>query len=130
MKKKDQLIVLLIQVVNYSEKLKNKLLLDIKTRLHKQFGDDVKVSFWDAEKYWKIPEDTQCFFKAYFSSDTKYPIKKLKETFEVERWWYPSPDKISEEKAIWDSFCDGGIFIDKNVVWVHIYTLPYSHPAY
>ena len=129
-KKKGQQVILRLHVVNYSEKLKDKLLQNIGTKLYKQFRDDVKLRFWDAEQYWKIPEHTECYFRLYFPSDIKNPIEKLKEVFGIEKLLYFSPDETCEEKAIWNSSSHGGIFIDEHVVWVSIYILPYSHPAY
>ena len=127
--KKEPKVFLRLNVVDFSEKLKNILLKKLKKLLEENYGKKLKVNFSNAEEYWKIQGRTDCFFAIYASSAVS--VKGLIETFNLD-WGYtvgptynidnPSEQIESTESAVWDKATDGGTLLHENVKWANIYT--------
>ncbi len=121
-------IMIQLNVVNYDKKLKQILLEKLKKAFEKVYGSQITVVFSNAQRYWKYPDMMECFFKLY-SAET-ITVKEIIKLFEVE-WIFKSgptydietkKQVLKDESAIWNLHSQGGILLDENVEWAHIYT--------
>lgn len=123
-------IIIQLNVVEYDKELKQLLLTKLQSLIAKKFHKIEKIVFHSAEKYWKIPKMTECFFEAY--SNESISVDEFIKIFNLKDWLYKfskthdvnnKKDIIEkDESAIWDKKTHKETLLDDRVVWAHIYT--------
>ncbi len=124
-------IMIRLHVINYTEKLRDLLFKKLQTTLDNIYGASIRIRFLEAQKYWKYPDVTECFFKIY-STET-LAVKDVIKLFGVE-WIFESGSSydietkksLKDESAIWNLHSQGGMLLDENVEWAHIYIWHWS----
>ena len=130
MKNTDFKVMIQLQVCFFEDTLIVFLTEKIK-KIIALVGSNLNVEFEGSEKYWKIPENTKCFWRVYATDGKGVLVSTIKEAFDVQ-WEYsvtpchdihdPEKKVYENESAIWDKKYHGGSLLHKNVEWAHIYT--------
>ena len=114
------------------KKFSNNIVNFIKKELIKKLDKNIKIKFDFSEKYWKIPETTQCYFNIY--SKRKLYINDILSKFDL-KWEVTSIGKsailhnkiyciFEDEEAFWNAECENKIFIHPDITWVLINSFP------
>lgn len=114
MKKEKEIAVHLI-IEKCNKNLINNVTDKFKKKLNELNKSNITIGI--VKKCWKIPKTCECFLFVHFSQ--KVTIMEVINLFKLQ--WYYSNNTDSEE-AIWSKLEEPkNIFIDKSILWVHIY---------
>ncbi|KKQ49049.1 MAG: hypothetical protein US69_C0010G0043 [candidate division TM6 bacterium GW2011_GWF2_38_10] len=114
---KKPLIIIKLMIKNYTNQLLQKLLKTIQDNLSSKY-QGIIIDLLNTEKYWKIPELTICYIGVYYGCSIS--IYDILCCLTTSQFWHKKEKQ--EEEGVWDFRINGGILLDKNVEWAHVYT--------
>ncbi len=115
--KKEPLIIIKLMISNYTNQLSQELINIIEKRLSKEYPGII-VELLNTEIYWKIQDLMICYIGVF--CDKIISVQDILNHVTTSSFWYKKENL--EEEAVWDLKINGGILINQNIKWAHIYT--------
>ena len=112
--KKFFYINFVLLTVNYSEELKNKILLTVQN-IVRRFEPETYIQITNIENEREIPGTTELCFNLYVPINSSVNVKMIMDVIVARYEYFPPDEDDGHDESVWYDYSHGGLFLYKNV---------------